>query len=349
MIDIGSRLPPHGLEPGELGASGEGAPNVTGDRRVAGRKSPSTRRLGQESWLGRTITVSPGRHHPRRSVRGGAQHHPCADHRKGSQSARPSLSTMDRRAGDGWGGGRLVASRAHAAPYRMPVVRTQRRWPGYGEPPRRGDRLSDLSLSLAIAVPIGVLAVSHDDFDKGFGRDVLIVCEATTISGALTQGAKYALRRERPWAHFADAPPGEELGSAGSNLSFFSGHASTAFAVVASSGAIASMRGDRAAPWIWGTGLGLAATTGYLRIAADRHYLTDVVAGAVVGTAVGLAVPHLLHKKQGAPSIQVPPALEPSAMLAGMAVRSRASGRTGMTVGAGIRHGGPVFTASWTW
>jgi membrane-associated phospholipid phosphatase len=215
--------------------------------------------------------------------------------------------------------------------------------------PGSADRLSDLSLSLAIAVPIGVLAVSHDDFDKGFGRDVLIVCEATTISGALTQGAKYALRRERPWAHFADAPPGEELGSAGSNLSFFSGHASTAFAVVASSGAIASMRGDRAAPWIWGTGLGLAATTGYLRIAADRHYLTDVVAGAVVGTAVGLAVPHLLHRKQGAPSIQVPPALEPSAMLAGMVVRSRAPGRTGMTVGAGIRHGGPVFTASWAW
>jgi membrane-associated phospholipid phosphatase len=36
------------------------------------------------------------------------------------------------------------------------------------------------------------------------------------------------------------------------------------------------------------------AATGYLRIAADRHYATDVLAGAAVGTGVGLGWPLLV-------------------------------------------------------
>lgn len=43
------------------------------------------------------------------------------------------------------------------------------------------------------------------------------------------------------------------------------------------------------------TGLGVATTTGLLRIAADRHYTTDVLAGAAIGLASGLLVPRLIH------------------------------------------------------
>lgn len=50
---------------------------------------------------------------------------------------------------------------------------------------------------------------------------------------------------------------------------------------------------------IWTAGYALAATSGYLRIAADRHYLTDVVVGAVVGSGIGLAVPLLVHPRIG--------------------------------------------------
>ncbi len=38
---------------------------------------------------------------------------------------------------------------------------------------------------------------------------------------------------------------------------------------------------------------GLAATTSAFRVASGNHFLTDVVAGALIGTAVGLAVPAL--------------------------------------------------------
>jgi len=43
-------------------------------------------------------------------------------------------------------------------------------------------------------------------------------------------------------------------------------------------------------PFIWGTGLAIAATTGYLSIAADRHYLTDVITAAAVGSAFGFGI-----------------------------------------------------------
>ncbi len=55
------------------------------------------------------------------------------------------------------------------------------------------------------------------------------------------------------------------------------------------------MRGYRLAPWIWGAGLSLAVATAYLRIAADRHYASDVTVGAAIGSLTGFAVPYLFH------------------------------------------------------
>ena len=43
-----------------------------------------------------------------------------------------------------------------------------------------------------------------------------------------------------------------------------------------------------------------AATTGLLRIMSDQHWVTDVLSGAVVGTAIGMIVPWVLHFQGGA-------------------------------------------------
>ena len=55
------------------------------------------------------------------------------------------------------------------------------------------------------------------------------------------------------------------------------------------------MRGYRWAPLAWGVGGAVAAVTAYLRIAADKHWLTDVIVGAVVGAGIGFAVPYVFH------------------------------------------------------
>ena len=47
---------------------------------------------------------------------------------------------------------------------------------------------------------------------------------------------------------------------------------------------------------MWIAGLSFATTGAYLRIAADRHYATDVLTGALVGSAIGFSVPYLAHR-----------------------------------------------------
>jgi membrane-associated phospholipid phosphatase len=39
-----------------------------------------------------------------------------------------------------------------------------------------------------------------------------------------------------------------------------------------------------------GIGLTAAVATGWLRVAADQHWATDVIGGAVVGTAAGYGI-----------------------------------------------------------
>ena len=63
--------------------------------------------------------------------------------------------------------------------------------------------------------------------------------------------------------------------------SFPSGHATQAFAVAS---VIAAHYDQR---WIDATAYGLAGAVAYARIYHDAHYLSDTVAGAVIGTAVG--------------------------------------------------------------
>ena len=46
----------------------------------------------------------------------------------------------------------------------------------------------------------------------------------------------------------------------------------------------------------------LALFTGYLRIAADKHYASDVAVGALMGGLFGAGVPLLLHRPSDAPS-----------------------------------------------
>jgi membrane-associated phospholipid phosphatase len=83
-------------------------------------------------------------------------------------------------------------------------------------------------------------------------------------------------------------------------LSFYSGHTSTAFAMATAYGYLFTARHPRS-KWIapvWILGYAYASTTGVLRVAAGKHFWSDVIVGAIAGTAVGLAIPaaHRLTK-----------------------------------------------------
>lgn len=121
--------------------------------------------------------------------------------------------------------------------------------------------------------------------------DYSIIAESTLIAALVGQAVQFSIGRERPDAHFSN----QRVAKSYNNTSFYSGHTTIAFSLAVSSATIASMENDEAAPYIWAGGLLLAGTTAYLRLAADRHYFTDVLVGATVGSAIGFAVPYFLH------------------------------------------------------
>lgn len=169
--------------------------------------------------------------------------------------------------------------------------------------PRTADTISNV---FQFAVPVGVMgfgliqAYRHDDPAAGWS-DVLLITEATSLAMLANTIVKYSVGRARPYAWQGN--PDLYPSASDVNLSFFSGHVTFVFAVVVSGSTLFFLQDMPGAPWVLGAGLAAAAFTGYLRIAADKHYLSDVLVGAGVGSLVGWAVPYLFHRpgRRGAP------------------------------------------------
>jgi membrane-associated phospholipid phosphatase len=177
----------------------------------------------------------------------------------------------------------------------------------------RATRTADLTSSVLVGLveptsQLGLLALAAGDEGQisGFPLDGLIVAEATVVAGVMNQIVKFGFARERPFVHYLPRAPNaiRELTDSPSddNLSFYSGHTTLAFVIATASGTVATMRGYRLAPVVWGAGLTLATTVGYLRIAADKHYFSDVVTAAVIGSIVGVGVPLIFHSPEHAAS-----------------------------------------------
>ena len=119
----------------------------------------------------------------------------------------------------------------------------------------------DVLLGAIPAIAVGSIVYKHDceggwQFAKGF-----------LANQAVTQGLKYAVHKDRP--------------DDSDDHSFPSGHTSTTFQAAAF---IHKRYGwEYSIPAYIG-----AAYTGWTRIDSDKHYVEDVLAGAVIGTLSGL-------------------------------------------------------------
>jgi membrane-associated phospholipid phosphatase len=155
--------------------------------------------------------------------------------------------------------------------------------------------LSDRFLWLTLSVP--VVGQASDGFDTRFGNSMLVYGEVLSVNVFLTTVTKELVRRPRPYTHrrgWNDQPYPNWAGSE-AYVSFFSGHSSSAHAAAASGSILYSGRGN--AVWtryaMWGFEFGAAGITARLRVRAGRHYPTDVWAGALIGTGLGIAIPAL--------------------------------------------------------
>lgn len=166
-------------------------------------------------------------------------------------------------------------------------------------------RVASDVLTLAI-IPAGVVAhqllAARAAGDAGAGaHDLLYVAEAGGVALALDQVVKLAVGRQRPFVRYRNYADPARPRDSDDNLSFYSGHTTLAFSMAAAAGTVSTLRGYRSAPWVWAAGMTLAAAVGWARVASDRHYLTDVLAGAATGAGIGVALPLWLHGRAGAP------------------------------------------------
>jgi membrane-associated phospholipid phosphatase len=164
---------------------------------------------------------------------------------------------------------------------------------------------SDILLYGAVAVPAVVdfadvlihrRAIGR--WGRSYAKDFAVLAEVATVNFALTNVVKFAVLRPRPYTYGLDGSDRDPT-EGDAQLSFYSGHTSTAFAMATAYSYLFQARHPHSkwrAP-VWILSYGLASTTGVMRVVAGKHFWSDVIVGAVAGSAIGLAIP-AIHRRR---------------------------------------------------
>ena len=158
-----------------------------------------------------------------------------------------------------------TVARAFQGPASAGTLNTARQFDRFGEP------------SGMVPIIAGVAVVGLVARDRPVMLAALHAVESVVLASVVTQGGKYLIGRIRPagdpdldgfdFALFANPH----------SPAFPSGHAAGAFALATSLGDAIDKTWARVGLY------GLAAGTGWARLAEEQHWLTDVMAGAAVG------------------------------------------------------------------
>jgi len=161
------------------------------------------------------------------------------------------------------------------------------------------DRLSDVLIATTLMGP--AFAKLGQGANLSLANAGLVYGETLSANLVLNAFVKVMFSRPRPYTYgdFAQALGDEDDGP---YVSFYSGHASVSFAAaIAGSYLFAEQATDRTSRFVlWGTELGLASATAMLRVRAGKHYYSDILVGALAGSAFGVLVP-LAHGASHSP------------------------------------------------
>jgi membrane-associated phospholipid phosphatase len=159
-----------------------------------------------------------------------------------------------------------------------------------------------------LILPLAALPVAATAWDSYRGRqtwggafaDAVVYGEAMALSSSLDLLVRSLRVHPRPLVYGKDAPAKERLSGEASG-SFYSGHANAAFLSAVYFSCTYSLRHPDSdhQGLIWAGSMGAATLVAGLRVAAGKHYLSDVLTGAAAGSLFGWAFPYL-HRKGGA-------------------------------------------------
>lgn len=163
------------------------------------------------------------------------------------------------------------------------------------------DRAADISCAVNLGViPLAVFGTEALRQNLP-AKELLTIGTMYTESFLLSYGIKnllkIAVHRARPYT-YTDTYDTDGISNHDFEFSFPSGHATSAFMSAGFVSYVFSLYypDSRFKPLVYVASYSCAFTTAMLRVSSGNHFLTDVAAGALLGTAVGIGVPFLHHK-----------------------------------------------------
>jgi membrane-associated phospholipid phosphatase len=131
----------------------------------------------------------------------------------------------------------------------------------------------------------------------------LMYLETFALTGAITNVAKNVVQRTRPYVYNPDYPLygyddldfDDKVDNQDANKSFFSSDVSLSFSLATMTSIVYSdyYPDSKLKPYVWGGTMAYATFVAYLRYASGWHFPTDIISGALVGSAIGWLVPYL--------------------------------------------------------
>jgi membrane-associated phospholipid phosphatase len=165
------------------------------------------------------------------------------------------------------------------------------------------------------------ICIGPQVYDSKYNESIILTvmfAEAMLVSSGINRNVKNTVQRKRPYVYNSSISYEDRHDeSSDAKKSFYSSHTSFAFCAATFTTKIFS---DIYPATFWryvvsaGT-FSLAATVGFLRYKGGMHYPTDILAGAVMGSATGYLVPWM---HEGKSSVTIIPILGESY---GLAVR----------------------------
>lgn len=151
------------------------------------------------------------------------------------------------------------------------------------------DKVSDILLLTGMLTP--AVFVSTDK--QEWFTVATMYAETLLIANGIKELTKLCVNRIRPYMYFDSPLPQKDVESGDYANSFPSGHATMAFAAATfTSYTFSKYFPDTSWRYAFtAANYALATTVACMRIAAGCHFLTDVLTGAALGSAVGFLVP----------------------------------------------------------
>ena len=167
------------------------------------------------------------------------------------------------------------------------------------------NKTSDVLLYSMIALPATMLipSIRNKEWEE-ISTLGLMYLQTLTFARGITNHTKSYAGRIRPYLYNTSLTAEERYGFQGNeahhaSTSFFSGHSAVSFAsAVFLSKIYTDIYGKNTWSYlIWGSSLTAASVVAFCRVGSGEHFTSDVLAGALIGSAIGYLVP-VLHRKK---------------------------------------------------